>query len=73
MKDVVHPATTTVHRDADVGVPQRVREGKARELRALIRVEDPEHAGAVTQKSHPSCWTAATPEPFKVTIATPTS
>ena len=29
-----------VHRDANVGIPQSVRERKARELRALIRVED---------------------------------
>src|SRR5437660_9749288 len=37
-EDIVHPAATAVHRD--VGIPQSVRERKARELRALIRVED---------------------------------
>src|SRR6266498_4172478 len=39
-EDIVHPAATAVHRDANVGIPQSVRERKARELRALIRVED---------------------------------
>jgi hypothetical protein len=31
-KDVVHPAATTIHRDADVGTLQGVGEGKAGEL-----------------------------------------
>ncbi len=39
-EDVVHPAATAVHRDADVGIVQGVGEGKAGELRALIGVED---------------------------------
>ena len=39
-EDVVHPAATTIHRDTDVGILQGVGEGKAGELRALIRVED---------------------------------
>jgi hypothetical protein len=38
-EDVVHPAATTVHRYADIGVLQGVGKGKAGELRALIRVE----------------------------------
>ena len=39
-EDVVHPAATPIHRDADVGLLVDVGEGKAGELRALIRVED---------------------------------
>src|SRR4051794_23803724 len=37
---VVHPTPAPVHRDLDPGPPQRVREGRARELRALVGVED---------------------------------
>ena len=57
-EDVIHPTATTVHRDADVGILQGVAEGKAGELRALIRIEDLGFAeagdrlsSAVTQKS----------------------
>ena len=39
-EDVVHPAATTIHRDADADFLQDVGEGKAGELRALISVED---------------------------------
>ena len=39
-EDIVHPAAAAVHGDADAGVLQRRREGKAGELAPLIRVED---------------------------------
>ena len=46
-EDVVHPAPAPIHRDADAGVFQRVGEGEAGELRALIGIEDvgPAEAG----------------------------
>ena len=57
-EDVIHPAATTIHRDADVGILQDVGEGKAGELRALIVLKIsglPKRAiascSAVTQKS----------------------
>src|SRR6266436_3212476 len=39
-EDVVHPAATAVHRDADANVIQCVCEGEAGELAALVGVED---------------------------------
>ena len=54
-EDVVHPATTAVHRDAGAGVLQRVGKGEAGELRALIGVVRPYRAlassSAATQNS----------------------
>src|SRR5260370_33006546 len=38
-EDVVHPAATAVHRDADADVIQCVCEGEAGELAALVGVE----------------------------------
>ena len=39
-EDVVHPAATAVHGDANAGGLERVGKGEAGELAALIRVED---------------------------------
>src|SRR5438034_206221 len=39
-KDIIPPSPFAVHADGDVVVDQHAGEGLARELRALIRVED---------------------------------
>jgi len=51
-EDVVHPAATAVHRDADADVIQCVCEGEAGELAALVGVEDAGPAVASNRLLH---------------------